>query len=153
MQDFNYLFTNAFELTMELSCCKYPLNNRLLPEWENNINSLLSYVEKANTGVRGRVVSKDGVPVAEANVLVKKNDEGWRESWLTTNQDGNFWRMLVPGNYSVALVDSSDKAHPQLIENVSVQENTPTILEDIVMDNDTSTVTQELSDTIFKMFR
>ena len=42
---------------------------------------------------------------------------------------------------------------PQLIENVSVQENTPSILDDIVMDNDTSTVTQELSDTIFKMFR
>ena len=156
MQDFNYLFTNAFELTIELSCCKYPLNSRLLPEWEANVNSLLSYVEKANTGIKGRVVATEGgkeVPVYEANVLVKKEDEGWRESWLTTNRDGYFWRILVPGNYSVAVVDTSDIAHPQLVQNVQVLEGMPALLENIVMDSATSTATQELSDTISKMFR
>ena len=30
MQDFNYDFTNAMELTIEVSCCKYPERNRLL---------------------------------------------------------------------------------------------------------------------------
>ena len=56
-------------------------------------------------------------------------------------------------NCSVAVVDPSDKVHPQLVENVQVVEGTPTLLPDIVMDNATSTATQELSDTISKMFK
>ena len=154
MQDFNYLFTNAFELTIEVSCCKYPLSSRLLLEWENNINSIFSYVEKADSGIKGRVVDLDDEPVAEANVLVRRDGEGWRESWLTTNKDGYFWRMLVPGNYSVAVVVPTDKANPQLVQNVSVMgvEIGPTNLGDIKMDQSTSDTTEELSNAIDKMF-
>ena len=58
MQDFNYDFTNAMELTIEVSCCKYPKRDRLLPEWQNNVRSLISYVEQAQTGIRGFVKGK-----------------------------------------------------------------------------------------------
>ena len=50
------------------------------------MNSLVSYLEKANTGVRGRVVDQEGKPVKEANILVKRDDNPWRDSWLTTNK-------------------------------------------------------------------
>ena len=36
MQDFNYLFSNAMELTLELSCCKYPRQEKLQGLWEEN---------------------------------------------------------------------------------------------------------------------
>ena len=55
MQDFNYDFTNAMELTIEVSCCKYPKRGQLLDEWENNIKSLVAYVEQAQLGLRGFV--------------------------------------------------------------------------------------------------
>jgi carboxypeptidase D len=47
MQDFNYLNSNAFEITIELSCCKYPAlkNNILENEWDNNKEALLTYME------------------------------------------------------------------------------------------------------------
>lgn len=53
MQDFNYLYSNCFEVTFELSCCKYPLRETLSGEWENNIESILKYVESSHWGVKG----------------------------------------------------------------------------------------------------
>ena len=46
MQDFNYIFTNDFEVTMELSCCKYPKSYYLNKEWERNKASLLEYMKQ-----------------------------------------------------------------------------------------------------------
>ena len=47
MQDFNYLQSNAFEITIELSCCKYPSasNGTLGKEWDRNKEALLTYME------------------------------------------------------------------------------------------------------------
>ena len=43
MQDFNYLFSNCMELTIEVSCCKYPLETELQTHWAHNKESLLSW--------------------------------------------------------------------------------------------------------------
>lgn len=48
MQDFNYVYGNCLEVTMELSCCKYPHASQLLLEWENNRQALLAYMEQVN---------------------------------------------------------------------------------------------------------
>jgi len=46
MQDYNYLHSNCFEITIELSCCKYPKSTELAKEWDNNKEALLSYMEE-----------------------------------------------------------------------------------------------------------
>lgn len=44
MQDFNYLASNDFEITLELGCDKYPAAEKLQKEWENNREALLEYM-------------------------------------------------------------------------------------------------------------
>ena len=46
MQDYNYLHGNCLEITMELSCCKYPPASELQNEWDMNRESLMAYMEK-----------------------------------------------------------------------------------------------------------
>ena len=46
MNDFSYLHTNCFEVTVELSCDKFPHASELPVEWENNKESLLLYMEQ-----------------------------------------------------------------------------------------------------------
>ena len=44
MQDFNYLSSNDFEITLELGCDKYPPASQLQTEWENNKKSLIEFL-------------------------------------------------------------------------------------------------------------
>lgn len=44
MQDFNYLSSNDFELTLELGCDKYPDASVLAQEWERNKNALINFI-------------------------------------------------------------------------------------------------------------
>ena len=55
MQDFNYLNSNAFEITVEVSCCKFPLAKTLEKFWKDNKPALLAYLKQVHTGVKGFV--------------------------------------------------------------------------------------------------
>lgn len=46
MQDWNYLHTNCFEVTIELGCVKYPLAKDLPTYWEQNRMSLLRFIQQ-----------------------------------------------------------------------------------------------------------
>lgn len=108
MQDFNYLASNSFEITLELSCEKFPAGSTLPTFWKDNKQSLLEFIWKTHLGIKGVVRDVDtGSPISNAIVWVRNATAGNLEpaikhpvtSWIT----GDYFRPLVPGYYQVAV--------------------------------------------------
>ncbi|KAM9354397.1 putative carboxypeptidase X1 [Pholidichthys leucotaenia] len=99
MNDFSYLHTNCFEVTVELSCDKFPHVSELPIEWENNKESLLIYMEQVHRGIKG--VIRDKITqrgIADAIVKVEDHDHDIRSA-----ADGDYWRLLNPGEYKIVV--------------------------------------------------
>lgn len=126
MEDFNYLHSNCFEITMELSCCKYPPRATLAQEWRNNKESMLQYMEATHMGVSGLVTGQHGEPVYEAVVQV----EGIKHN-ITTTERGEFWRLLVPGTYVFTVHAEGYMSSPP--ETVIVPEGHNTTVKDFTL--------------------
>lgn len=96
LNDFSYLHTNCFELSIFLGCDKFPHESELPQEWENNREALLSFIEQVHRGIKGMVKDTEGIPLANATITV----EGIRHD-VRTAAGGDYWRLLNPGEYKV----------------------------------------------------
>ncbi|CAG5120253.1 unnamed protein product, partial [Candidula unifasciata] len=114
MEDYNYLHSSCMEITLELSCCKYPPAEQLPNEWENNREALLNYLEMVHIGIKGFVKdSETGQGIPSATILI----EGINHN-VTSAGFGDFWRLLVPGTYTVRVV--ADGYEEGVKENILV---------------------------------
>lgn len=100
MQDFNYVNSNCFDLTLELSCCKFPNASELPTEWAKNKRSLIEYIKMVHQGIKGLVTDHNGYPLPDMEVLV----EGLETKPVRTTRRGEFWRLLLPGTYNIQVV-------------------------------------------------
>ncbi|XP_061657445.1 adipocyte enhancer-binding protein 1 [Syngnathoides biaculeatus] len=96
MNDFSYLHTNCFEISVFLGCDKFPHESELPVEWENNREALLSFIEQVHRGIKGVVKDVEGNALANATISV----EGIRHDIITAS-GGDYWRLLNPGEYRV----------------------------------------------------
>ncbi|EMP42207.1 Inactive carboxypeptidase-like protein X2 [Chelonia mydas] len=96
INDFSYLHTNCFELSIYVGCDKYPHESELPEEWENNRESLIVFMEQVHRGIKGMVrdLSGKGIPNAIISVEGVNHD-------IRTASDGDYWRLLNPGEYVV----------------------------------------------------
>ncbi|XP_066579909.1 carboxypeptidase M isoform X2 [Amia ocellicauda] len=98
MQDYNYVFGQCLEITLEVSCCKYPNEDKLSGLWAANKAALLAYMQQVHLGVKGQVFDSRGVPVQNALVAV----EGRQNLCpFKTDTNGEYYRLLLPGNYTL----------------------------------------------------
>ncbi|CAG9774094.1 unnamed protein product [Ceutorhynchus assimilis] len=120
MQDYNYVWYGCMEVTLEVSCCKYPPAYELPKYWEDNKAALIKYLAEAHRGVQGFVFDEAGNPVEKASLKIKTRDVGFQ-----TTKFGEFWRILLPGIYKLEVY--ADGFVPREIEFRVVEEH-PTLL-------------------------
>ncbi len=106
MQDINYWKYGCKEVTIEISCCKYPPANQLYSIWLENRRSLIEYLKNANRGIRGIVKFANGQ--LAVNLTVKFNT---REPFFKTNKYGEYYRILLPGTYQLDLMLNCTKIY------------------------------------------
>ncbi|XP_067345971.1 carboxypeptidase M isoform X1 [Channa argus] len=114
MQDYNYVWAQCLELTLELSCCKFPPPTQLPGMWTENRKALLAFIQQVHLGVKGRVFDGSGEPVQNAVVEVK----GRRNLCpFRTDRHGEYYRLLLPGLYTFTV---SYPGHEVLTETLNI---------------------------------
>ncbi|KAL0611546.1 Carboxypeptidase M, partial [Plecturocebus cupreus] len=98
MQDYNYIWAQCFEITLELSCCKYPREEKLPSFWNNNKASLIEYMKQVHLGVKGQVFDQNGNPLP--HVIVEVQDRKHICPYRT-NKYGEYYLLLLPGSYII----------------------------------------------------
>ncbi|XP_047661258.1 carboxypeptidase D, b isoform X1 [Tachysurus fulvidraco] len=121
IQDFSYFRGNCFEVTLQLSCCKYPLAADLYSEWNNNREALLAFMETVHIGVRGYVMNTSGMGIPGSSISVAGIDH-IITAWIF----GDYYRLLLPGIYTITA--SALGYRPSTINNVTVNKGKATLL-------------------------
>merc|ERR1719225_630578 len=113
MQDFNYLASNDFEITLELGCDKYPPASSLAGEWEDNKRSLVEFLWAAHWGGKG------GATVHVRNI--SRTDRHARVEAdirhdVTTAAGGDYWRLLTDGEYEIIVQAEGYEPQAKLVQ-------------------------------------
>ncbi|XP_005856670.1 PREDICTED: carboxypeptidase M [Myotis brandtii] len=108
MQDYNYIWAQCFEITLELSCCKYPREEKLPFFWDSNKASLIEYIKQVHLGIKGQVFDQKGNPLP--NVIVEVQDRKHICPYKT-NKFGEYYLLLLPGSYTLNVTVPGQEPH------------------------------------------
>ncbi|XP_018111458.1 carboxypeptidase M isoform X2 [Xenopus laevis] len=139
MQDYNYIYGQCFEITIELSCCKYPDASMLSEFWSENKVALIEYIKQVHKGVKGQVFDLLGYPIPNAIVEVKDRNH---IKPYKTNSNGEYYLLLLPGVYTV-IVSASGVSTLQTV-NIKESQNLYAMKQDFLLHLPTSSVNSHL---------
>ena len=91
MQDWQYIYTNSFEITLELSNEKIIDEVNLERYWLDNVNSLINSIKLLHIGLKGTVTDSNIKKLS----LINNNNS----SEIKVSSNGFFCIPLKPGNY------------------------------------------------------
>jgi hypothetical protein len=138
MQDFNYLGSNDFEITIELGCEKYPPTESLKQEWEDNKKSLIEFIWTAHMGIKGVIRnSATGVGIPGAAIHVRnvtrpgkyaRRDQDIDHD-VTSARGGDYWRLVPPGEYQIIVQAKGFEPQAKLVSVSEPSHDTAPILD------------------------
>lgn len=97
MQDYSYRYLGTNEVTIEVSDTKTPQHNEMAGFWDDNRESMLTFLEASLTGVRGLVTDAlTGNPIAATVRVAGRDHDVYGDPDV-----GDYHRMLLPGLYDL----------------------------------------------------
>jgi len=118
MQDFNYLASNCFELTLELGCRKFPPGKDLPNLWNENKKPLLSFMWQTHLGIKGFIENEEGKPIFNATIKVYQlinNNWQYIDHDVISNTGGDYYRLLADGSYAIQVKKEGYETQTQYI--------------------------------------
>ena len=97
MQDWNYVWESDFDITLEQNEVKWPNSNLLDDLWEDHREPMIAYIEQIHQGLRGVVKDINSNQPLNATITI----EGIEHEIFTDSQNGDYYRLLTPGQYVV----------------------------------------------------
>ncbi|XP_045164461.2 carboxypeptidase D-like [Mercenaria mercenaria] len=97
MQDYNYMAEGIFEITLEVSCCKFPNASYLEQHWTHNKDALINYLFEVHRGVKGVLRDENNNYIVGAELTI----QGRESVPFHTKANGEFYRILMPGQYRI----------------------------------------------------
>ena len=97
MQDWNYVWQNNFEITLEQNEVKWPNSNQLAGLWEDHREPMLTYIEEVHDGIRGIITDSINFAPLNANIDI----QGIDKTILSDSENGDYYRLLKPGTYMI----------------------------------------------------
>ena len=105
-KDYNYWAVGCLELTIEITCCKYPAVSQLAGIWQENKKSLINYMKLANTGVKGVIKFNNGQPAKYVTIQIDSIEPAFK-----SNEVGEYYRLLLPGSYKLSVLLDCTKVY------------------------------------------
>ena len=96
MQDYNYLHSNCFEITVEQGCVKFPYDSHLEEIWNENKGSLIEFMKQVHRGIRGFITDSQDNAISGAEIKLVGIDHT-----VKSVKDGDYWRIVAPGEYTL----------------------------------------------------
>ncbi|MDH3626316.1 MAG: M14 family zinc carboxypeptidase [Acidobacteriota bacterium] len=122
MQDWQYVWHGGFEVLVEISSTKWPGASSLPGFWDDNLESLLSCLERVHEGVRGLITDAEtGLPLS-ASIQFDSNPF----VAYTDREMGDYHRALMPDTYTLTI--RADGRETLVIPNVVVNAGPATVV-------------------------
>ena len=115
MQDWNYIYAECLELTIEMGCKKYPEADKLYQYWADHLNSILEFIKSVHIGVKGFVKDSQGLPLQDAIISVEGIDKNVTSKYL-----GDYWRLLAPSLTNKYVITASKNGYRSQSRSVTV---------------------------------
>ena len=96
MQDWNYVWENGCDITLEQNEVKWPNSNQLAGLWDDHREPMVIYLEEVHDGIRGLVTDDNYEPI---NAIISIQDID--HDILPDSEIGDYYRLLAPGTYTI----------------------------------------------------